>query len=420
VPRRPALPPAVLPAVPPGTLPVGAGVVVLGVSAYAFLAMAGRGLGVERFAVLSVLWVLVFTVGPGLFLPLEQEVARAVAARRAAGQPYGPLVRRTAAAATAFAAATTAVLLLASPVLVPRALGGDAGALAALGLAVWALAAAHLSRGVLAGTGRFGHYGAQLGLEGAVRAGGAALLLGVGVGSVLGYGLLLGGATALAVIVTAGGLSGLREPGPPASLGELSRALGLLFTGAVLSQALVNAGPVLVALLEPPGEQGAAGRFLAAAVLSRVPLLLFAAVQASLLPRLSELAAAGRPAELRELLGRTALAVAGLGLAGVALAAAAGPPLVALLFGSAFDVDRAPLVLLSGATTAFMLGVVLAQACIARERPGAAAAGWAVGVAVLVAATALLPGEAVLRVATASLLGALAALAALAPRAVRG
>ena len=415
MPRRDAL----LPAVPPGTLPVGAGVVVLGVSAYAFLAVAGRGLGVEGFAVLSVLWVLVFTVGPGLFLPLEQEVGRAVAARRAEGRPHGPLVRRTAVAAAAGAAAATAVLLLAAPALVPRALGGDAGALVALGVAVWALAAAHLARGVLAGTGRFGHYGAQLALEGAVRAGGAAVLLGVGVGSVLGYGLLLGGATALAVLVTAGGLSGLREPGPPAALGELSRSLGLLLTGALLSQALVNAGPLLVALLEPPGEAGAAGRFLAAAVLSRVPLLLFAAVQAALLPRLSELAAGGRQGELREVLARTSLAVGALGLAGTAAAAAAGPALVALLFGSAFDVDRAPVVLLSAATGAFMLAVVLAQACIARGRPGSAAAGWAVGVAVLVAATGVLGGEPVLRVAAASLAGAVAALGALLPRAVR-
>jgi O-antigen/teichoic acid export membrane protein len=410
---------ALLPAVPPGTLPVGAGVVVLGVSAFAFLALAGRGLGVEGFAVLSVLWVLVFTVGPGLFLPLEQEVGRAVAARRAQGQGSGPLVRRTAAAAAAGAAATTALLLLAAPLLVPRALDDDAGALAALLVAVWALAAAHLARGVLAGTGRFGHYGAQLAVEGAVRAGGAAVLLGLGVGSVLGYGLLLGGATALAVLVTAGGLSGLHEPGPPARAGELSRALGLLLAGALLAQVLVNAGPLLVALLEPPGGSGAAGRFLAAAVLSRVPLLLFAAVQAALLPRLSGLAAAGREGDLREVLARTSLAVGALGLAGTAVAAAAGPELVALLFGRGFDVDRAPVVLLSAATAAFMLAVVLGQACVARGRPGSAAAGWAVGVAVLLGATALLGGDPVLRVAAGSLAGAAAALVALVPRALR-
>jgi O-antigen/teichoic acid export membrane protein len=415
VPRRPPL----LPAVPPGTAPVGAGVVVLGVSAYAFLALAGRGLGVERFAVLSVLWVLVFTVGPGLFLPLEQEVGRAVAARRAVGDGAGPVVRRTLVLAVTGAAGATAVLVLTAPLLVPGVLADDAGALVALLLAVWALAAAHLSRGVLAGTGRFGRYGAQLALEGLVRAGGAAVLLAAGATAVLGYGLLLGGATALAVLLTSAGLRAALQPGPPAAAGELSRSLGLLVAGALLAQVLVNAGPLLVALLEPAGERGAAGRFLAAALLSRVPLLLFAAVQAALLPRLAALAGAGELAGLRRVLATTSLAVGALGAGAVLAAVAAGPPLVRLLFGAGFEVDRLPLVLLTGATAAFMLAMVVASACIARERQGSAAAGWAAGTAVLLLGAAVLPGEPVARVALASLLGCVAALAALLPPAVR-
>ena len=67
---------------PAGVVGVGGGLVVLGVCSYAFLALAGRALSPADFATLSVLWALVYTVGPGLFLPLEQEVARALADRR--------------------------------------------------------------------------------------------------------------------------------------------------------------------------------------------------------------------------------------------------------------------------------------------------------------------------------------------------
>ena len=42
------------------------------------------------------LWVIVFTLAPGLFQPLEQEVGRALAHRRAQGIGGGPLVKRAA------------------------------------------------------------------------------------------------------------------------------------------------------------------------------------------------------------------------------------------------------------------------------------------------------------------------------------
>lgn len=413
------LPVRLLRSLPPGTLAVGTGVVVLGASAYAFLVLAGRGLGVERFAELSVLWVLVFTVGPGLFVPLEQEVGRAVAARRSRGEAPGPLVRLAARVAVGAAVAVTVVLLLSAPLLVPRVVDGSL--LLALLVAVWALCAAHLSRGVLAGTGRFSHYGAQLGVEGLLRVLVCLLLVLAGVTTVLAYGLLLGLATAVAVAVTAGGLRGVRSAGPPASGRELSQNLGLLLAGSVLAQALVNLGPVLVQLLAPASDSGAAGRFLAASVLTRVPLLLFAAVQAALLPRLSALAAQGRAAEFRSALLRIVLLVGALGLAGALVLAAAGPELVRLLFGSGFALSRGQLGLLALGSAIYMVAMVLSQAHIALERHGTAALGWAAGVLALGLATLL--GDGVVdRVVWAFVLGTVASLAvlvALLPRSQR-
>lgn len=415
------LPDRLVRSVPPGTLPVGAGVVALGASAYAFLILAGRGLGVERFAQLSVLWVLVFTVGPGLFVPLEQEVGRAVAARRARGSGSGPLVRLATRIGAGTAAAVTAGLLLSAPLLLPLLLDGSVALLATLLVAVWALCAAHLSRGVLAGAGRFGHYGGQLGAEGLLRVGACLALVLAGVTAVAAYGLLLGGATLAAVLLTAGGLRGLRAHGPAASGRELSRHLGLLLAGSVLAQALVNLGPVLVKLLAPPEQQGAAGRYLAGAVLTRVPLLLFASVQASLLPRLSALAAQGREAEFRSTLLRIAALVAAAGGAGVLVLVAVGPELVRLLFGAGFELGRDELGLLALGSALYMVAVVVSQAHIALGRHATSTAGWAAGVAALGLATLLGTGV-VGRVVWAFVLGtaaALVVLAALLPRSQR-
>ncbi|MEA2685075.1 MAG: hypothetical protein QOE93_270, partial [Actinomycetota bacterium] len=70
---------------------VAAGLVVLGLTAYAFLVIAARALGPEAYAPLSALWAIVFLVGPGCFVPLEQELARSLAARGAAGLGGGPV-----------------------------------------------------------------------------------------------------------------------------------------------------------------------------------------------------------------------------------------------------------------------------------------------------------------------------------------
>ena len=67
--------------VPEGTFSVGAGLIVSGITTYAFQILAFRGLSKPDYAALNALWVFVFVLAPGVFLPLEQEVGRALAAR---------------------------------------------------------------------------------------------------------------------------------------------------------------------------------------------------------------------------------------------------------------------------------------------------------------------------------------------------
>ena len=80
--------------VPEGTFAVGAGLAISGVTTYGFQILAFRGLSKPDYAALNALWVFVFVLAPGVFLPLEQEVGRAVAARRVRGVGGGPVVRR--------------------------------------------------------------------------------------------------------------------------------------------------------------------------------------------------------------------------------------------------------------------------------------------------------------------------------------
>src|SRR5438876_10366649 len=87
-------------AVPEGTFAVGIGLAVTGIATYGFFIACARGLSEKDYAaVIGGLWPLVFVVAPGCFLPLEQEVGRALAHRRALHIGGGPLVRRAAIAA---------------------------------------------------------------------------------------------------------------------------------------------------------------------------------------------------------------------------------------------------------------------------------------------------------------------------------
>ena len=71
LPRWPAAryPARVLALLPPGTVPVGAGLAILGAGSYAHLAVAGHTLPTAGMAEMSVLWSLVFLLGLGDVLP---------------------------------------------------------------------------------------------------------------------------------------------------------------------------------------------------------------------------------------------------------------------------------------------------------------------------------------------------------------
>lgn len=397
---------------PEGTVPVGVGLVLLGVTAYIFFIVSARALGPERYAPLSVLWTLVFFAAPGFFFPIEQEVSRALSSRGAVGHGGAPVVRRAMVAGAVFAAALAAFCLALRGPIQQELFDGDATLFIALLCAFPAYAFTHITRGLLSGTGRFPAYGLVLGAEGVLRVIAALALAAMGVQVVGPYGLLVGLVPFASVSLALSRQRNLMEPGPAAPWSELSGALGWLLLGAVLSQGFVNASVPVVKVLASDGEAAIAGQFQAGLIISRVPLFLFQAVQASLLPKLAGLAASGRFADFRTGLRRLLVVVVVIGIAATAGAFAFGPFALQLLFGPEFDLlDRMDLGLLALASGAFMVAQALSQALIALNGHARVAAGWGVAVAVMAAFIAL-GDDLLLRVELGLVAGALVGAAA--------
>ena len=149
---------------------------------------------------------------------------------------------------------------------------------------------------------------------------------------------------------------------------------------ASVSTAIVlNVSPLAVELLAGPSEREEAGRFLNALLIARVPLFFFQAVQASLLPKLSSLAADGHLDEFRRVLGRLLALVGALGAMAIAACALVGHLVVEMAFGAEFAVGRRDMVLLAASSAVLMIVLSLAQALIAQRCQGHMALAWLAG-----------------------------------------
>jgi O-antigen/teichoic acid export membrane protein len=367
---------------------VGAGLLVLGLTTYVFFFVAGRALGPERYSSLSVLWTLVFFAAPGFLFPIEQEVSRALSARRALGIGGGPVVKRAAVLGGGLALGLAAVTLALSGPILDHLFDDQPLLLVGLVLSLPTYAALHLARGTLSGTGRFAAYGTLLAGDGILR---VLVAVGMSVAAINTpgpYGLLIAGASAAMLVAVVARQRGLLEHGPEAPWSELSEALGWLLLGSVLAQAFVNASVPLVKVLAGEGEDAIAGQFQAGLIITRVPLFLFQAVQASLLPKLAGYAASGQLLDFRNGLKRLVYAVIAIGVAATLGAFAIGPLVLRIAFGSEFDkLGNADLGYLSLAGACFMLSTALSQALIALRAYSRVAAGWTVALVVFALGT---------------------------------
>ncbi|MET8312361.1 polysaccharide biosynthesis protein [Micromonospora sp. NPDC005173] len=398
--------------IPPGTIAVGAGLGLLGLASYVHLAVAGHSLTEADYSSLSVLWSIVFTLGIGVFMPVEQEVARVVAARHSQGLPPGPVLTR----GVAVAAVVLAVLVLAVTAgrqpLADRLFAGDGTMVTVLVGALVAMAIAYSTRGVLSGLQLFPWYGTQLGIDGGLRIILVALLGLAGVTSPVWYGLVLVAAPLVSVLLTLPPVLRTIGGGVPVAWATLLRGLGLLTVSSLLSQVVVNIGVINLQLLAP-SNTAAAGALLSALVLVRIPLFVFGSMQASLLPGLATTATTGDRAGFHSLLRRALGIVTALGLTGTIGAVLVGPWLVRTLFDAPDVLGHGDFAWLGVATLAYLWAMVLGQALLALDRHRAQALAWTAGVAALVAVT-LVPAPVTLRVELAYAIGSVVVAATMA------
>ena len=393
--------------VPEGTFAVGAGLAISGITAYGFQILAFRGLSKPNYAALNALWVFVFVLAPGVFLPLEQEVGRAVSARKARGVGGGPVIWRAGLLGGAFSVviALGILVLSLSTHVVENKFNDHVGLVICLVVALFTFGVEYLARGAFAGVGRFGAYGLSLGAEGVIRFLPCIPLAIAGVTNPVWYGLLLAIPPLIATGVALYGQHGLAQPGPPAPWSELSTNLGYLLGGSLLAQVLSYAPFLGVQILAQPNERAAAADFIVGLFLARLPILLFQAVQAALLPKLSTLVSAGRDDEFQNGVRKLVMIIVAIGVTGVVVGGLIGPFIGHILFGPKFNLGHVDVALLAAGSGLFILALTLSQALIALHGHRDAMFAWIVGLVAFIAVT-LAGSDLFLRVELGSIAGA--------------
>jgi O-antigen/teichoic acid export membrane protein len=374
---------------PEGALSVAVGLVVSGVSTYVFLGIAHRRLDGADYSALVVLWTAMFAIGNGIMQPLEQEVARAVSDRRARGIGPAPVIRRAAAVGFTFMCVVAAVAIATHSLLIDKWFDGRVVLSVSLIVGLFGFCAGHLARGVLSSHRRFRAYARFFMVDGLSRVALVALLFGLGTTAVGPYGAAMAVSAFIGVAAALAGQRSLMEPGPEAPWAEVTPKLGWLLLGTGMLSLVVQAGTIAVEMLAPEDQAGAAGQFANGLTTARIPLFLFQAVLASLLPKLSRLAGVGSLDEFVITLRRLVGLVLGIGVLTTLAAAVAGTAVIDRIYGGRTDLTARDLALLAAAFIIIMATICLDQALIALKGHSRMAIGWLVSFSTFVVVTAL-------------------------------
>jgi O-antigen/teichoic acid export membrane protein len=360
-------------ALPEGTITVGIGLFIAGISAYIFFKIGQQALGQDGFKPIVAMWFIAFTT-LSIYQPIEQETSRAIAHRLALNQGGLPVVKRIVQISLVGLVVLLAVLIIVSKQLNNQFFEGNASVTFSVFVLICFSLPGFLARGICSGTGRFGAYGLIIGADGAVRMIGCAVLWLAGVTHVGAYALMIGVSPLVGVIAV--GLAGkLRvDDGPEATWSEVTPNLGWLLMGSLFAAALVNAGPITVDILGSSEPAEVVTRFGNAVIFARVPLFLFGAVQAALLPRLARLAAQRKLSEFSRGFRQLMILVCGVGVVGTIGAFLVGPEVLDLVYQG--GIDRRTMTLLALASAMYMVGLATAQAVIALHGHAIVALGW--------------------------------------------
>lgn len=391
-------------------MPVGLGLLVAGVSSYLFFIVGKGALGEEAFKPLASLWFMTFALAPGFFLPLEQEVGRALAHRRALAQGGRPVVVRVMQLGAILATIVCLAVLAISPFLTSELFSGNWVVTVALLVGFVSYAPAHLSRGICSGTGRFSSYAIVMGADGFSRIAGCVVLAVIGIELVGAYAFVVALAplTGVTYILRRGRLH--THPGPESDWHEVTQNLGWLLLGSVLAAGLLNAGPIATDLFAEDSDSALVTQFANAVLLARVPLFLFQAVQAALLPRLARLAARGDLTEFKRGFRQLMSLVVVVGAVGSIGAVTLGPVVYEIAFGA--TISNRTLGILALGSACYMVALATAQAVIALQGHALVALGWSIGMGAFVLAVIFASNDLFRRVELGLLAGPAAAMIA--------
>jgi O-antigen/teichoic acid export membrane protein len=362
-------------------MPVGAALLIAGLATFAFFSVGKVALGGdEEFRPIQAMWFATFALAPGFFLPLEQELGRALSHRTARGEGGRPVVGRVLRLGIGITVVVLAAMLVFSPLITDAYFDGDWWMMAALATAFVAYAPAHLSRGICSGSGRFRGYAIVIASDGVIRIVVCLVFYVIGIEDPVPYAFAV--ALSPLVAVLALGLRGRleTEPGPEAPWSEVTQNLGWLLVGTVFAGGLLNAGPVAAELLGDDSQKAQITQFGYGVLIARIPLFMFQAVQAALLPRLARLAAKGDFDEFRQGFRRLMLLVVAVGVVGTLGAYVIGPFVVEVMF-DAEQLGGRTLAMLALSSALYMAALATAQAVVALHGHGLVAAGWGVAVA---------------------------------------
>lgn len=396
------------------------GTVASGVLAYAFNAVAARGLGPGLYGPVAVLWAAVFLVSVVLFRPIEQTLSRTIADRVARGEDVRPVLRSGVRLAALLSGATVALCAVLWHPITHGLFAGHAALTVAFAAGVVGYALSYLARGWMGGVRWFSGYGALLLVDGVVRillAVPLVLVASTGLAGLAVAGAAFGGAVAPLLL---GGLRRRRAmpagaPAPRFGIAAFSSFAGPLLLLAAADQMLVSGGPLLVVLAGGPGAHRAAGTVFAATMLVRAPVFLFQGFSAALLPSLTTFQAVGDRRRFGRAVAITTGVLAGFGGLLTCGVLALGPEAMRLLYGSGFPAGRVDLALLGIGVSCYLATSTFSQSALARGAAGRAGAVWVASAATFVALELALHGTPLHRVslafALATALGAVLALA---------
>lgn len=388
---------------------VGIAILVGSVLGYAVTVGVGRLLSPTEFATFITFWGIIFGLGSALS-PLEQEIGRLSAvASLAKAKPGMDVVR-----ATVVGGAVVAVigLVLLIPPVSTRMFGDDYG----LGLVILAgaigFAIQFAVRGLLVGQHEVGRYSWLIVLEAGVRPLLIGVLAVVGLAQMVPLAIAVGvGSFAwLAFATRAMGMIDRSHAGEP--WGPMTRRMLVLMLSAGLTASVITGYPAVVKLLAPAGDDAKIGALFAALTVARVPLLMFAAVQALAVPMVVRLSSTEDGLrKLKRMLALGTLGALVLAAVGALIGLLIGPWVVRLLYGADYVVDGWAVAGLVWSSVLLATVQLLAAVLVARKQGSLVLAIWAVVAVVSALVLVMWPGDTVLRATLGLVIGPTAGLA---------